>query len=310
MAYKIFIDPGHGGSDSGAVGNGLVEKDLNLTVSLALSTYLRNAGIDVALSRTDDRTISINERARMSDAFGANYCISVHHNAGGGVGFEVIHPVQYGNGQRLAENIQNTMKAYGWVVRPMYSKKNDRGQDYFGMIRIPKASAIITEGGFVDNAKDAEFLKQEGRLKEEAEIFAKGICLSLGVPFVPIQQTTPQPIPNPEPVIEIPVVKQEEQLPSVNDCTQEFMWRGIITNKSLWDKYGAEDKNVFWLLVKSYKYIMANGGSIKGGMSSSDDALAVLNRCNIAKNFDLWNGKAFEDKNIYWLIMKIADYVN
>ena len=86
---KIFIDPGHGGTDPGAVGNGLLEKDLTLSISLKIRNLLNGyENTQVKLSRDKDITLSLKERTDMANAWGADYLLSVHINAGGGTGYE------------------------------------------------------------------------------------------------------------------------------------------------------------------------------------------------------------------------------
>ncbi len=88
MNYKIVVDAGHGGSDPGAVGNGLQEKDLNLEVAKYLYDRFKELGIPVTLTRNSDETISPKERvSRVLDAYGNNsnvIVLSNHINAGGG----------------------------------------------------------------------------------------------------------------------------------------------------------------------------------------------------------------------------------
>lgn len=71
---KIFIDPGHGGSDPGAMGHGLREKDLTLTIALKLREILndRFAGQTVKLSRTKDATVSLTQRTNMANQWSAD----------------------------------------------------------------------------------------------------------------------------------------------------------------------------------------------------------------------------------------------
>ncbi|WP_060210477.1 glucosaminidase domain-containing protein [Sporosarcina koreensis] len=86
---KIFIDPGHGGTDPGATGNGLKEKDLTLAISKRIESLLKGYdGVQVRLSRTSDQTLSLKQRTDMANNWGANYLLSVHINAGGGKGYE------------------------------------------------------------------------------------------------------------------------------------------------------------------------------------------------------------------------------
>lgn len=83
----VVIDPGHGGSDPGAVGNNLNEKDYNLLISKYMYDRFKELGIPVALTRDDDSTLAPNERTNLIlDKFGNNpdvLVISNHLNAGG-----------------------------------------------------------------------------------------------------------------------------------------------------------------------------------------------------------------------------------
>ena len=84
---KIVIDAGHGGIDSGAVGNGIVEKDLTLKISNYIYNRLKELGLDVVLTRATDETLTPTERVnRVLSAFGNNsdvIVLSNHINAGG-----------------------------------------------------------------------------------------------------------------------------------------------------------------------------------------------------------------------------------
>ena len=85
---KIVIDPGHGGTDPGASGNGIIEKDLNLAISKYMYDRFRGLGIPVKITREGDSTLSPSERtAAILNSFGNDpnvIVISNHINAGGG----------------------------------------------------------------------------------------------------------------------------------------------------------------------------------------------------------------------------------
>ena len=85
--YKIVIDPGHGGSDPGASGNGLVEKNLTLNISRYIYNRLRELGVPVSITRNDDSTLSPTERVnKILGFYGSDpnvIVISNHINAGG-----------------------------------------------------------------------------------------------------------------------------------------------------------------------------------------------------------------------------------
>ena len=85
--YRIVIDPGHGGEDPGASGNGIIEKNLTLEISRYMYDRFKELGIPVYITRTTDETISPTERVnRILNAFGNNknvIVVSNHINAGG-----------------------------------------------------------------------------------------------------------------------------------------------------------------------------------------------------------------------------------
>lgn len=89
MALKgIVIDPGHGGSDPGAVANNIKEKDYNLLISKYMYDRFKQLGVPVQLTRDSDTSLSPKERtARVQDFYGDGkdvLVISNHLNAGGG----------------------------------------------------------------------------------------------------------------------------------------------------------------------------------------------------------------------------------
>jgi N-acetylmuramoyl-L-alanine amidase len=79
--YIVVVDAGHGGQDPGAIGNGLKEKDINLKASLELAASLKNLGLGVKLSRTDDRYLKLAERTAFANSEKADVFISLHCNA-------------------------------------------------------------------------------------------------------------------------------------------------------------------------------------------------------------------------------------
>lgn len=88
--FKLFLDPGHGGSDPGAVGNGIQEKDITLKIATKIRDFLLNEYSDVSIlmSRTGDTYPTLSDRTNAANSWGANYFLSIHINAGGGTGFE------------------------------------------------------------------------------------------------------------------------------------------------------------------------------------------------------------------------------
>ncbi|MEH7000311.1 N-acetylmuramoyl-L-alanine amidase [Priestia megaterium] len=91
---RVMIDAGHGGYDPGATSNGLKEKDLTLKLALDVAEDLESLyGIEVLLTRTEDVFISLEDRVLKANTAEVDYFVSLHHNAGGGTGFEsYIYP--------------------------------------------------------------------------------------------------------------------------------------------------------------------------------------------------------------------------
>ncbi|MEK5107023.1 N-acetylmuramoyl-L-alanine amidase [Cytobacillus sp. FSL K6-0129] len=168
---KIYIDPGHGGTDPGAVGNSLYEKILTLKIALKIKEYLEEyEDVQIKMSRTGDQTRSLTYRTDDANAWGADVYVSPHINAGGGVGYEdFVYP---GVGQTtlaIQDAIHNeVIKATGF---------NDRGQKQKNLhvLRESHMPAILTENGFIDNSGDAAKLKQDSFIDDVARGHVNGI---------------------------------------------------------------------------------------------------------------------------------------
>ncbi len=179
---KVFIDPGHGGSDRGAVAFGLIEKDINLIVAKELKDLLLNKGIGVMLSRDADKNIGLKERASMANEYGADILVSIHHNASGGDGWEIIHSMMPGKKEqsfKLAQYIGEEFSKIGQNPRKVsiYTKEstNYPGNDYFTVLRYSNMPCVITEFAFVDS-DDRFIIDTKEELKKEAEAHFLGIC--------------------------------------------------------------------------------------------------------------------------------------
>ena len=192
MSKKVFISAGHGGSDSGAVGNGFKEKDLNLSIALACGDYLKSRGIEVRMSRVKDENDDLNQEARESNAFGPDLTVSIHNNAGGGDGVEAWYSIVGGLGKTCAENILAEVVKIGQNSRGAKTKKGSGGKDYYGFIRQTKAPAVIVECAFIDNARDIQIVNTEPKRVVMGEAIAKGILKTLGIADS-APMTTPAP---------------------------------------------------------------------------------------------------------------------
>ncbi len=183
---KIVVDAGHGGSDGGAVGNGIVEKDLNLEISQYMSKRFDELGIENTLIRDSDVTIEPNDRVKdVVEPYGSGsdvVVISNHINAGGGQGSEIIYALR--NSDTLSKRIATELENSGRDVRKYYQRRypSDSSKDYYFIHRnTGNTEPVIVEYGFLDNSTDAELLKKYW--KDYVEAVVKAVASYVGVPY-------------------------------------------------------------------------------------------------------------------------------
>ena len=183
---KVIIDPGHGGTDAGATGNNLLEKDYNLLISKYMYDRFKELGIPVAITRDSDTTLSPTDRVNtILNKFGNSsdvILISNHVNSGGGEGAEVIYALR--NKDTLAKRILENIGATGQTTRKYYQRRlpSDTSKDYYFIHRnTGNLEPLIVEYGFIDNTKDVEFLKEN--YEELAEAVISAVANYIGVPY-------------------------------------------------------------------------------------------------------------------------------
>lgn len=175
---KIFIDPGHGGRDTGAIGNGLLEKDITLFIALEINRLLQNEyeGVLVQLSRTKDETVPLEERTDRANQWGADLYVAIHVNAGGGTGYEDYIYNRLDDDSvtaRIRDAIhEEVVKATGF---------RDRGKKKanFHVLRETVMPAVLTENGFIDRKEDAEKLNDTQFLRTVARGHVNGMARAL-----------------------------------------------------------------------------------------------------------------------------------
>lgn len=180
---KVFIGVGHGGSDPGAVANGLREADINLQMALELQRQLERHGVQTCISRTKDENDPLSEEISEANRYRPDLAVDVHNNAGGGDGFEafVQTNVYQGKSRAAAQDIEAAVIAMGQNSRGIKTKLNSSKTDWFGFLREIDAPAILVEGAFVDNKNDAAQMDELHEQKAFGTAYAKGILKYLGI---------------------------------------------------------------------------------------------------------------------------------
>ena len=175
---KIFIDPGHGGQDSGATGNGLREKVLTLEIATRIKNLLLSEydNVTVKMSRTDDSYVTLTDRTSSANAWGADYFLSIHINAGGGEGYEdYIYPGISGVTKAYQSNIHSE------VIKLVNFKDRGKKTANFHVLRESNMPALLTENGFIDNSRDATKLKSASFIDAIARGHVNGIAKSFAL---------------------------------------------------------------------------------------------------------------------------------
>ena len=179
--YKVVIDPGHGGSDPGAVGiNGLRETDIVLEVSKNVSEFLIRKGVKTILTRKDERTLDLQPRVTKANNSKADAFVSIHANASRGQRKDVngLETFYYSGskGYSLAKNIHKQILISSY-------QSPDRGikRSRFYVIRRSSMPAVLVEIGFVTGMYDAALLRQKAYREKMSFAIAKGILNYLKV---------------------------------------------------------------------------------------------------------------------------------
>ncbi|WP_294547973.1 N-acetylmuramoyl-L-alanine amidase [uncultured Pseudoflavonifractor sp.] len=168
----IVIDPGHGGTSSGAAYEGILEKDLTLPISLKLEALLKAAGYNVVMTRSTDVYVGLYERADIANSVDADIFVSIHANAFDDPSVNGLityyHPSS-GRGRRLAQAIQTpACQATGAKDRSIASAD-------FVVLRETDMCAVLVETGFMTNHDELMKLNTSSYQDKLAQGIAQGI---------------------------------------------------------------------------------------------------------------------------------------
>ncbi len=181
MPNKIYLDPGHGGHDPGAVGNGLRESDVNLELGLALRDKLLNDyECEVNMSRETD--VSPINRIHDANRWDADLFFSLHSNSfreSTASGYEDFIFTRVPSATTVAQREIHTCVASVWTK---YGSPN-RGmkQANFEVLRETRMCAVLVENGFISNPGDADLLKNTEFKKELVDGMALGIANAMSL---------------------------------------------------------------------------------------------------------------------------------
>ena len=170
--YKVFIDPGHGGYDDGAVQNGVFEDELNLQISQKIEAKLKTKGVQVQMSRYDDTYLSLTERTRMANNWGADIFVSIHQNSAtnsSAEGIETYYHSSRQDSKELAVEIQNDLIQSTNVTNRGVKTAN------YSVIQTASMPSNLVECGFISNHTEAKNLSSSSYQDKVADGIVNGI---------------------------------------------------------------------------------------------------------------------------------------
>jgi len=168
---KIAIDPGHGGTDPGAVGkHGLTESATNLIISEEMSKVLQEYGWSTLLTRTSEIFISLGYRCEVANDWGADYFVSIHCNSDGpdAHGIETLYKTE--KGKALATPVQQSLIAV--------TRERNRGLKHRSDLHVlngTRMPAILVEVGFISHPETEQQLMKLDYLTLLADAIAIGL---------------------------------------------------------------------------------------------------------------------------------------
>jgi uncharacterized protein YjdB len=188
----VFLDPGHGGSDPGAIWGNYHEADLNLAVAKKVQALLVNRGYQVYMSRTNDTYLGLLDRPQMANNLATDIFVSIHTNSTGAgattaTGIESyyyeydpgypskINEEMHNNPDRILKSVTLTSLIQENMIS--YTGANDRGTDgdTFAVIREAAMPATLLEMGFINNSSERQRLFTDSYQNQLAKAIADGI---------------------------------------------------------------------------------------------------------------------------------------
>lgn len=177
MSKSVCLDAGHGGTDPGACGNALKEKDITLKMVAKVGKLLTEQGVSVVYTRQSDTYVGLGERCRIANSKDCDIFVSIHTNSAANATANGIETLCYTKNNLAYYIQQNLIDKLKLTDRGVKERKD------LYVLNSTDMQAVLIELGFISNKNEAELMKQESFLNNSAECIAKGICKYLNIEF-------------------------------------------------------------------------------------------------------------------------------
>lgn len=182
--HTVVIDPGHGGIDNGASGNGVIEKQVNLAIGQKLAAIMQEHGAIVTMTRDQDidyytrgkggKRNDLEARVDIINKSGAEVFVSIHANSIRGAawtGAQVFYSPKLVGNKPLAEVVQRALKNF-----PPGNKRQAKQDKDIIVLNAPNIIGVLVETGFLSNPQEAAQLKDESYQQKLAEQIARALA--------------------------------------------------------------------------------------------------------------------------------------
>ncbi|MDQ0285459.1 N-acetylmuramoyl-L-alanine amidase [Desulfofundulus luciae] len=177
----IAVDPGHGGPDPGALGNGLKEKDITLRMAQRVADLLSAKGASPLLTRNADYEVGLYERTDMANRAGAEIFVSIHINANvspavSGTATYILSPAGGGDPNRREESRKLASHIQAQLVQRLGLENDGVLEANFAVLRTSVMPAVLVEVAYISNPQEAALLTQDWFVEETAQGIVQGIA--------------------------------------------------------------------------------------------------------------------------------------
>ncbi len=167
---KVVIDPGHGGSDYGAIRCGINEKDINFDIAKRVQAILSSKGISVTMTRVTDDFISLQDRTNFCAEICPDIFVSIHVNSSSKEGISGIETHYYHQ-----ESIELAQTVHSCMISQIKAKDRGLFKSKFYVINHTEVPSVLLEIGFLSNNQERAELVCEERKQQTAKAIADGI---------------------------------------------------------------------------------------------------------------------------------------
>ncbi len=167
---KIVLDPGHGGSDYGAIREGINEKDITLDISQRVASILKSKGYKVVLTRDDDKYVSLEDRVEITEDETPEIFVSIHVNSAVATEPKGIETHYYHDYSKSLANV-----IHRHLAKDINTKDRGLVKSKFYVINHTTVPAVLIETGFLSNPEERAELVSDSRKQKTAKAIAEGI---------------------------------------------------------------------------------------------------------------------------------------